>query len=88
MLICIGMGKLTHSLARGKSLEDAGEDAHTVKVVYDPKKPSRAHIKSFQYLFLVPTILIVAGVIVSQFNNPVFMGFLADMVKRLAAYLS
>lgn len=82
-----GVSKLIYSLVRGKSLEGAGEDACIVRVVYDPNKPSRAHIKGFQYLFLVPTILIVTGVIVSQFDNPIFMNFLADQVKQLVAYL-
>lgn len=77
----IGVSKMIVSLLRGRNLDQAGEDAATVRVVYDPNKPSRAHIKSFQYLFLVPTILIVAGAIVSQFDNPAFLGFLEGLLK-------
>ena len=82
-----GIFQLLFSLLRGKSLDEAAEDAVTVRVVYDPRRPTRAHIKGFQYLFLVPTILIVAGVIVSQFDNPIFMNFPENLVKQLAAYL-
>jgi hypothetical protein len=83
-----GMGKLLASLLRGKGLEDAAEDAITVRVVYDPKKPTRAHIKSFEYLFLFPTILIVAGIIVTQFDNPQLWGLVQDPLNQIINWLS
>jgi|GEM_PF-2870613 hypothetical protein len=78
-----GILSLLVSLLRGKGLEDAGK----VRVVYDPKKPTRAHIKSFEYLFLFPTILILAGVIVTQFDNPQLWGLVQDPLNQVINWL-
>jgi hypothetical protein len=83
-----GLFKLLVSLLRGKGLDDAAEDAITVRVVYDPSKPTRAHIKSFEYLFLFPTILIVAGIIVTQFDNPQLWALVEDPLNQVWEWVS
>lgn len=83
-----GLVKLLASLVRGKGLDDAAEDAITVRVVYDPRKPTRAHIKSFEYLFLFPTILILAGIIVTQFDNPQLWRLVEDPLNQIVNWLS
>ena len=76
-----GIFQLLSSLLRGKGLNAAAEDIATVRVVYDPRKPTRAHIKSFQYLFFFPTLLAVIGVVIILLDNPIFISFWERMLK-------
>ena len=68
-------------------LKQSGQDVSTginkVPVVYDPNKPERAYIKSFQYLHLVPILLIVIGMGISMAGTPLFSGFIARVVEFL-----
>ena len=74
-------------LTRMLWLKQKGRDVHTeinkVTVVYDPVKPQRAHIKSFQYLHLVPVLLITIGICISMAGTPLFSGVIGKLVEFL-----
>lgn len=82
-----GIVSLLFSLLQGKGFEDAAADAGKVRVVYDPKKPTRAHIKSFEYLLLFPAILILAGMVVAQLDNPQLWSLVQDPLNWVINWL-
>jgi Protein of unknown function (DUF3592) len=74
-------------LAKMLWLKQSGRDVHAeiskVKVVYDPNKPERAYIKSFQYLHLVPILLIAIGICIGMAGTPLLSGVIASFVQFL-----
>jgi Protein of unknown function (DUF3592) len=74
---------LTKILWLKQKSADVQSEISKVKVVYDPNKPERAYIKSFQYLHLVPVLLIVIGICISLAGTPLFSGVIASLVQFL-----
>jgi hypothetical protein len=61
-------------------------EGHTVKVLYDPKDPTRARINGFSTLYFFPVILTVVGTLMILSQTPMFSGpiqKLLDVLKSL-----
>ena len=63
--------------------KDISSEINKVIVVYDPNNPQRAHIKSFQYLHLVPVLLMAIGMGISMAGTPLFSSFISKLVEFL-----
>jgi hypothetical protein len=61
-------------------------EGHKVKVLYDPKDPTRARINGFSTLYFFPVILTVVGTLMILSQTPMFSGpiqKLLDVLKSL-----
>jgi hypothetical protein len=75
--------EFTEKVYRARLIQREG---HTVNVLYDPNKPTRARINSFATLHFIPVILAVVGVGIILSQTPMFSGpiqKLMDILKSL-----
>lgn len=69
-------------------------EGQTVKVLYNPIKPTSARVNKFTTLYLAPTILTVVGFGMILFTLPIFNGpiqklldFLTNLLEKLPGWL-
>ncbi len=75
-----GTVQFTEKLYRTRLIEVEGR---TVKVLYDPDKPTRARINSFATLYLIPIILGVVGIGMILSQTPMFSGPIQKLLDLL-----
>jgi len=83
--------EFTEKVYRARLIQREG---HTVNVLYDPNKPTRARINSFATLHFIPVILAVVGVGIILSQTPMFSGpmqklmdFLKTIVDKIPWWL-
>ncbi|MBC7879169.1 MAG: DUF3592 domain-containing protein [Anaerolineales bacterium] len=69
-------------------------EGQTVKVLYNPDKPTSARVNKFTTLYLAPMILTIVGIGLTLFSLPMFNGvmqklldFLLNIVNKLPWWL-
>lgn len=69
-------------------------EGQTVKVLYNPNKPTSARVNKFTTLYLAPIILTIVGIGMTLFSLPMFNGvmqkfldFLLNIVNKLPWWL-
>jgi hypothetical protein len=87
ILIPILLVRYLYQKALGKVTVET-YDGDTVKILYDPNNPNRAHINNFNYLHSRPLALIMLGALISIGAIPVVSNFYSKIGEFLEKYLS